>query len=99
MSLKSEGLNAGDVSVLCAGVAHLGSLDLMFLSACRHLSPSHAGQDSISSQMVTDCRQGCDSPAPSGGLLPSLGTVAVLPEDLGLFLQVSLRLSQHWRSP
>ena len=41
----------------------------------------------------------CDSSALSGGLLPSLGTVSGLPEDLGLFLPVSLRLSQHWRRP
>ena len=57
-ALKSEGLNAGGVSVLRAGMAHLGSLDLMFLSACHHLSPSNAGQDSISSRMATDGRQG-----------------------------------------
>ena len=42
-ALKSEGLNAGDVSVLCTGMAQLGSLDLTLLSACHHLSPFLAG--------------------------------------------------------
>lgn len=57
-ALKSESLNAGDVSILCTGMAQLGSLDLTFLSACHHLPRLRAGQDSISSQTVTDCRQG-----------------------------------------